>query len=107
MIKFFRKIRKSLLVENRFTKYLLYAIGEIVLVVIGILIALYINNNNEQKKKDRDANKLLIQIQDETFPWEVSNVSMFNCLWFFDVLTKHLACTWPKFASFLLKENKQ
>lgn len=50
MIKFFRKIRQKLLQENRFSKYLLYAIGEIVLVVIGILIALQINNWNEAKK---------------------------------------------------------
>lgn len=46
MIKFFRKIRQQLLVENKISKYLLYAIGEIVLVVIGILIALSINNWN-------------------------------------------------------------
>ncbi|MCA0133793.1 DUF6090 family protein [Winogradskyella alexanderae] len=51
MIKFFRKIRQRLLSENRFSKYLLYAIGEILLVVIGILIALNINNNNELKKQ--------------------------------------------------------
>ena len=44
MIKFFRKIRQRLLSENKFSKYLLYALGEIVLVVIGILIALRINN---------------------------------------------------------------
>ncbi|MEM6516972.1 MAG: DUF6090 family protein, partial [Bacteroidota bacterium] len=50
MIKFFRNIRKTLLTENRFNKYLLYAIGEIVLVVIGILIALQINNWNENRK---------------------------------------------------------
>ena len=50
MIKFFRKIRQRLLTENKFSKYLLYAIGEIVLVVIGILIALQINNNNEIRK---------------------------------------------------------
>jgi len=50
MIKFFRKIRQNLLTENKFSKYLLYAIGEIVLVVIGILIALTINNNNEEGK---------------------------------------------------------
>jgi len=49
MIKFFRKIRHQLLTENKFTKYLLYAIGEIVLVVIGILIALSINNWNEKR----------------------------------------------------------
>lgn len=53
MIKFFRKIRQKLLTENRFTKYLLYAIGEIVLVVIGILIALQVNNNNTEKKKHK------------------------------------------------------
>jgi hypothetical protein len=50
MIKFFRHIRQRLLTENKFSKYLLYAIGEIFLVVIGILIALSINNWNEQRK---------------------------------------------------------
>jgi hypothetical protein len=50
MIKFFRKIRQRLLTENKFSKYLLYAIGEITLVVIGILIALQINNWNEDNK---------------------------------------------------------
>ena len=49
MIKFFRTIRRNLLSENKFTKYLLYAIGEIVLVVIGILIALSINNWNQNR----------------------------------------------------------
>ena len=48
MIKFFRNIRKKLLSENKFSKYLLYAIGEIILVVIGILIALSINNRNDE-----------------------------------------------------------
>ena len=50
MIKFFRQIRQRLLTENKFSKYLIYAIGEIVLVVIGILIALSINNWNEVSK---------------------------------------------------------
>ncbi len=49
MIKFFRKIRQKLLTENKFSKYLLYAVGEVLLVVIGILIALQINNRNENK----------------------------------------------------------
>ena len=52
MIKFFRKIRQRLLTENKFSKYLLYAIGEIILVVIGILIALQVNNYNEAKKQE-------------------------------------------------------
>lgn len=50
MIKFFRRIRQRLLQENQFSKYLLYAIGEIILVVIGILIALQVNNWNESRK---------------------------------------------------------
>jgi len=49
MIKFFRKIRKNLLSEHKFSKYLLYAIGEILLVIIGILIAIQINNKNTEK----------------------------------------------------------
>ena len=49
MIKLFRKIRQNLLTENKFSKYLIYAIGEIVLVVIGILIALAINNSNQNR----------------------------------------------------------
>lgn len=48
MISFLRKIRKQLLSENRLTKYLLYALGEIVLVVLGILIALRINTYNKE-----------------------------------------------------------
>lgn len=50
MIKFFRHIRKQLLTENKFSKYVIYAVGEIVLVVLGILIALSINNWNENIK---------------------------------------------------------
>lgn len=51
MIKFFRKFRQNLIKDNKVSKYLLYAIGEIILVVIGILIALQINNNNEANKE--------------------------------------------------------
>jgi hypothetical protein len=51
MIKFFRRVRQQLLSENKFSKYIIYAIGEILLVVIGILIALNINNTNEIKKQ--------------------------------------------------------
>ncbi len=50
MIKFFRKIRQNLLMENKTGKYFKYAIGEIILVVIGILIALQINNWNDSRK---------------------------------------------------------
>ncbi|MCH2490867.1 MAG: DUF6090 family protein [Flavobacteriales bacterium] len=64
MINFFRKIRQNLLTENKFSKYLIYAIGEIILVVIGILIALSINNWNEEKKDTDFENEMLAQIQE-------------------------------------------
>jgi len=50
MISFFRKIRQKLLQQNRVTQYLTYAIGEIALVMIGILLALQVNNWNENRK---------------------------------------------------------
>ncbi len=62
MIKFFRHIRKSLLSEGKTSKYFKYAIGEIVLVVIGILIALQINNWNENKKFKEKERQVLTEI---------------------------------------------
>jgi len=59
MINFYRKIRQRLLVENRFSKYFLYTIGEIVLVVIGILIALAINSKMDQYKKQESSKVIL------------------------------------------------
>lgn len=63
MIKFFRKIRQRLLSENKLSKYLIYAIGEIVLVVIGILIALQINNWNDGRKNEIKEYKLLTEMR--------------------------------------------
>jgi hypothetical protein len=60
MIKFFRKIRQRMIKENRVSQYLLYAIGETVLVVIGILIALQINNWNSDRI---DTNKMRLVLQ--------------------------------------------
>ena len=62
MIKFFRKIRQKMLTENKFSKYLIYAIGEIILVVIGILIALSINNWNENRKTQKEELALYTRI---------------------------------------------
>jgi len=62
VIKFFRHIRKSLLMENKTGKYFKYAIGEIILVVIGILIALSINNWNEGRKEKLLASTYRIKI---------------------------------------------
>ncbi|HEY5688410.1 MAG TPA: DUF6090 family protein [Yeosuana sp.] len=59
MIKFFRKIRQNLLSEGKTSKYFKYAIGEIILVVIGILIALQINNWNQVRKEYKETNILL------------------------------------------------
>jgi hypothetical protein len=65
MINFFRKIRRGLLSENKFSKYLLYAIGEIILVVIGILIALQINNWNENRINDKNEQIYLSGLKEE------------------------------------------
>jgi hypothetical protein len=62
MINFFRKIRKKLADDNKPLKYMRYAIGEILLVVIGILIALSINNWNENRKKDEVRRNYYVQM---------------------------------------------
>jgi len=62
MIKFFRKIRFNLMEQNKTGKYLKYAIGEIVLVVIGILIALQINNWNESRKQKKQIHTNILSI---------------------------------------------
>ncbi|MBT8298527.1 MAG: hypothetical protein KJO52_09350 [Maribacter sp.] len=58
MIKFFRKIRQNLISEGKFQKYLKYALGEIILVVIGILIALQINNWNIRKSQQSEIREI-------------------------------------------------
>lgn len=62
MTSFFRRIRHKLVHENKFLEYSRYAVGEIVLVVIGILIALQINNWNEDRKEHIIQNKILVEI---------------------------------------------
>lgn len=66
MIKFFRKIRQNLLMENKTSKYFKYAIGEIVLVVIGILIALQINNWNDRRIAKENALAVTKRLLTET-----------------------------------------
>ena len=65
MIKFFRKIRKNLLSENKFSKYLIYAIGEIVLVMIGILLALSVSNWNTERQENEANTRLLKKLDSE------------------------------------------
>lgn len=63
MLQFFRKIRKKLLAEGKISQYATYALGEIVLVVAGILIALSINNWNEDRINKRNIRLMLTAVQ--------------------------------------------
>jgi len=74
MIKFFRKIRYDLMEKNKTANYLKYAIGEIILVVIGILIALQINNWNESRKDFAKSKNYLSEIKKDL----VSDTIAFN-----------------------------
>jgi hypothetical protein len=65
MIKFFKNIRKTLINDGKTGNYLKYAIGEIILVIIGILIALQINNWNENRKNVNQIKSLLISLNKE------------------------------------------
>ena len=73
MIPFFRKIRKTLADDNKPIKYLRYAIGEIVLVVIGILIALQINTWNENRKERFIEQKILLSLNND-LETDISNM---------------------------------
>lgn len=65
MLKFFRRIRQSLIKEGKLKKYLFYAIGEILLVMLGILLALQVNNWNSGLKADQDQQKYLLALHEE------------------------------------------
>jgi len=65
MIKLFNKMRKQLLEENKTGRYLKYAIGEIVLVMIGILLALQVNNWNQNRQLQKEEAKILRGLHQE------------------------------------------
>ena len=87
MIKFFRHIRQSLIEENRMGKYFKYAIGEIILVVIGILIALQVNNSNENRKKRVRERIFLEQLYDD-FKLNQTAINSYKNL--YDINEKHI-----------------
>lgn len=98
MINLFRKIRKSLFAEKKFSEYFFYAIGEILLVVLGILIALQIDGWAENKRNQQKLYKSLIALHDDLVKdslaingeWEYSNKEFIHdsLLWIKLELTK-------------------
>ena len=95
MIKFFRTIRQKMLTDNKFSKYLIYAIGEIILVVIGILIALQINNWNELEKLDEkeiriakelylELNENLASVKKQLVLWETRDKKIIEIIEYID-----------------------
>lgn len=80
MLKLFRKLRQAFLLENKFSKYLIYALGEIILIVIGILIALQINNWNDKRMEDKQKIKTYQNIKNQIIDdmSELSEVIDFN-----------------------------
>jgi len=75
MFRFFRKMRNTLLSENKITRYVFYVLGEIFLVVIGILIALQVNNWNENRKSKTIEKVILAQLKKslERDKWNLEN----------------------------------
>ena len=71
MLKFFRKVKKRLLSDNKFSSYLLYAFGEIILLIVGVFIALQIDNLNEERKANNQGKKLIVEIYSDLKSEEV------------------------------------
>ena len=65
-MRLFRRVRQKLILDNKKIQYIKYALGEILLVVIGILIALQINNWNQSAKDKKSLNEYLIKIKSHT-----------------------------------------
>ena len=85
MLKFFRKIRYDLMGKNKAGKYLKYTIGEILLVVVGILIALQINNWNETQKGKVKATTILEDIRSDMHK-DLQNIENMKPYWEREIL---------------------
>jgi len=77
MIILLRKIRKRLIKNGSFSSYLLYALGEILLVVIGILVALQVNNWNQNRKEGIEERKALQNLKED---FEFNQVTLQNAI---------------------------
>lgn len=85
MIKFFRKIRQKLLSENKLSKYLLYALGEIILVVIGILIAIQLNTWRNEHNDDLKRTDILKALEQE---FKINLVQLDSCIYYGNLVQK-------------------
>ena len=94
MINFFRRTRRKLAADNQYLKYSRYAVGEILLVVIGILIALYINNWSEERREKRlvqsYANSLISDLEGDLLTIEAVRVQMIELKTRIDSLANHV-----------------
>ncbi|WP_228850908.1 hypothetical protein [Aegicerativicinus sediminis] len=88
MVKIFRNIRLNQLRVNSTSKYILYALGEILLVVIGILIALRVNNWNEERKIAKEIDKLVGDIEEYTSSMFSNSNKLYSTLESFDSISK-------------------
>lgn len=86
MIKFFRNFRKNMLMENKTSNYIKYAIGEIALVVIGILIALQINNWNERRQQNTQLNAILKSVKEDL---KTDTLMAGQIIKFYDTISKY------------------
>lgn len=110
VINIFRRVRQRFLTEGQLSRYLLYAIGEIILVVIGILIALQINNWNEDNKTNNSINSHLTILEqnllEDKVQLEELRISMNNNLQFADSLLLQIQTILPvdnKIKKYLIK----
>ena len=94
MIKLFRNNRRKFLSENKFSKYLAYAIGEIFLVVVGILIAIWINSKNQEKINEKKAEVILMEIQKDLKKDIESSTAVVNTFINYDSIARLLL--WDK-----------
>ncbi|WP_420320795.1 DUF6090 family protein [Flagellimonas sp.] len=98
MIKFFRRIRQRLLSENRFSKYLIYAIGEIILVVIGILIAIQLNEWRNDTLNAKQKQNVLKSLQAEFN----ANIAQLDSVVFY---AKKIKNTYPRVMELIRKDT--